>query len=215
MWLWGNSAKLAKKKSEEAFYEEAFREIASNRIRPGIWAKVFSDAQGNREKAEALYVERRAEDIALEANARRDELLRQEREQKRIAHTAQANAERLVKEAEKVERERKKSENTKVLTFLTLCIGFSLFGLEVFNRTQSITLGIAYGVVLFMLPISLAQAGKRMPARYTLAVVLSALYLAVANWVLNVETGPGLFWTALLFFAVAFGLLMTIRRVKH
>lgn len=44
---------------KDAFYDAVAREIQSNTIVPGVWAKAFSEAGGDMNRARALYIEHR------------------------------------------------------------------------------------------------------------------------------------------------------------
>ena len=44
---------------EEKFYELAYDEIESGDLKKGLWAKAFSEAEGDEEKAKALYIKYR------------------------------------------------------------------------------------------------------------------------------------------------------------
>jgi len=44
---------------EEKFYELAYDEIESGNLKKGLWAKAFSEAEGDEKKAKALYIKYR------------------------------------------------------------------------------------------------------------------------------------------------------------
>ena len=44
---------------DEAYYEMALKEVQNDNIRPGLWAKAWSDAGGEDTKAKALYLKLR------------------------------------------------------------------------------------------------------------------------------------------------------------
>lgn len=48
---------------EERFYEQASREVAENQLSQGIWGKAFSLGLGDEQKAKALYMRLRAEQL--------------------------------------------------------------------------------------------------------------------------------------------------------
>lgn len=52
----------------EIFYEQATQEIEENTINRGVWAKAWSDAEGNNTKARALYIRYRAQEIRHDAS---------------------------------------------------------------------------------------------------------------------------------------------------
>lgn len=48
---------------EESAYEQAARELEKNEVRKGLWAKAFSEADGNEQVAGARYIKMRSEQI--------------------------------------------------------------------------------------------------------------------------------------------------------
>ena len=48
---------------EEKFYELAYDEIESGNLKKGLWAKAFSEAEGDEKKAKALYTKYRFDQI--------------------------------------------------------------------------------------------------------------------------------------------------------
>lgn len=52
--------------AEEHIYEIVAREVAAKQLRPGLWAKAFSQAVGDHDKAVAIYIELRKEQIKAE-----------------------------------------------------------------------------------------------------------------------------------------------------
>ena len=105
MWLFGSSAKLAKRKREDANYEQAAREVENGRMQQGTLAKARAEAQGDEQKANALYLQRRAEDIALEANAEREAEMKAQfigaLEDRRLAKAAKREAEAKAQQSPK------------------------------------------------------------------------------------------------------------------
>lgn len=57
---------IASANLEEEFWAEALAEYESNERRPGLWARVFSKAEGNEAVAKASYLKQRAEELFLE-----------------------------------------------------------------------------------------------------------------------------------------------------
>ena len=51
---------------EEQFYETASRELAENKLSEAIWAKAFSLAVADEQKAKALYIKLRVEQLDRE-----------------------------------------------------------------------------------------------------------------------------------------------------
>lgn len=58
-------------KTEEQIYEMAFTEHQTNAQRPGLWAKALSEALGDNQKAQAIYIRLRAEQLIEEQGAQR------------------------------------------------------------------------------------------------------------------------------------------------
>jgi hypothetical protein len=52
---------------DELFYEQAAAEVAADRIKAGLYAKAFSQADGDKTVAQARYLRLRAEQLAAEA----------------------------------------------------------------------------------------------------------------------------------------------------
>ena len=48
---------------EEEFYELAYEEIESGNLKKGLWAKAFSEAEGDENKTKALYIKYRFDQI--------------------------------------------------------------------------------------------------------------------------------------------------------
>jgi len=55
---------------DEAYYEQASREIRSGNLREGLWTKAWAQAEGDNTKAQALYVKLRVEAMKSEAARR-------------------------------------------------------------------------------------------------------------------------------------------------
>jgi hypothetical protein len=51
---------------DELFYEQAAAEVAADRIQAGLYAKAFSQADGDKTVAQARYLRLRAEQLAAE-----------------------------------------------------------------------------------------------------------------------------------------------------
>lgn len=61
-------------------YAVALDEVTNGQRKPGIWAKAFTDAVGDNDRAVALYTARRAQDIANERSRREAEELQKTEE---------------------------------------------------------------------------------------------------------------------------------------
>jgi len=57
----------ARQISDEYYYEMAAKEVQQNQIRPGLWAKAWSDVGGDETKAKALYLKLRVATMKDEA----------------------------------------------------------------------------------------------------------------------------------------------------
>ncbi len=57
----------ASKISDEAYYAQAAHEVKNKIISDGLWAKAWSDAQGDEVKAQAFYLKYRVEDLKRQA----------------------------------------------------------------------------------------------------------------------------------------------------
>jgi hypothetical protein len=101
MWPFSSSAKLAKRKFEDATYAQAEREMADDRMPPGIRARAYAEAQGDEQKARALSVRLRAEDIALEAKAQGEAQFLREMDDRRLANAAKREAEAKAQQSPK------------------------------------------------------------------------------------------------------------------
>ena len=63
---------------EDAFYDEVARELEANALVPGVWMKALADAQGDMDRARALYIRYRVTQLAEE----RDRLHGEEKRRK-------------------------------------------------------------------------------------------------------------------------------------
>ena len=83
---------------EKAWYTRAAQEIAEKSMDPGVYAKAFAVAEGNKDRALALYIQYRVEELAyLDELSRKAEAekVRAERDQQRIRVPAKQWARRL------------------------------------------------------------------------------------------------------------------------
>jgi hypothetical protein len=51
---------------EEKLYEAVALEVAEKRMKPGLYAKAFSDAMGDKDRTLAIYIKLRVEDLHRE-----------------------------------------------------------------------------------------------------------------------------------------------------
>lgn len=87
--------------SDEAFYEKAFNELESADRKVGLWAKVFSEAEGNEALAKANYLKIRSGQFANEY------------QQAQLEEERQRQAEE--KEAAEMEHQRQEEEKVRVM----------------------------------------------------------------------------------------------------
>lgn len=52
--------------NNDALYEEVAKELQAKAMIPGVWARAFADADGVVERARALYIKYRVEQLAQE-----------------------------------------------------------------------------------------------------------------------------------------------------
>lgn len=74
---------------EERFYAEAAQEISDKRVSPGLWAKAFSDAEGDQAKASARYIALRVEQTRHEWSAKTAQQARERAEEEQTRKTAE------------------------------------------------------------------------------------------------------------------------------
>ena len=53
--------------SEDAYYDKVAQEIQAQAMVPGLWARAFSEAGGQLDRARALYIKHRVAQLAQEA----------------------------------------------------------------------------------------------------------------------------------------------------
>lgn len=68
---------------DERFYEIASAEVEAGKIRPGLRAKAFSDARGEENRAQALYLKYRAAQLAQEESQTRQALTKAQKQRKK------------------------------------------------------------------------------------------------------------------------------------
>jgi hypothetical protein len=64
-WFKSNKQNLVEILKEEQVYEVVAYEISNQDIRPGLWAKAFSSASGDEDRARAIYIKLRADQVKL------------------------------------------------------------------------------------------------------------------------------------------------------
>ena len=72
----------SRQSDDNRWYQQAYEELETNAIEKATWAKSFADADGNEDKAKALYIKRRV--AALAGEGRNEDVLESEH-QTRIA----------------------------------------------------------------------------------------------------------------------------------
>lgn len=63
--------------NKNAFYDAVAQEIKSETLAPGVWAKAYAESEGNVDKARALYIKFRVEDMAEAAHERESAEIRE------------------------------------------------------------------------------------------------------------------------------------------
>lgn len=54
--------------NDNAFYDEVAKEIESNNLIPGVWTRAFAEADGDENRAKAIYIKRRVAQLTESAN---------------------------------------------------------------------------------------------------------------------------------------------------
>ena len=92
--------------NDERFYDEVARELQNRKMNPGLWTKAFADADGDNDKARALYIRYRVTQLAQDEQR---ELQRRENEHqkqlRRAEHEREAHHEWEMKRARERARE--------------------------------------------------------------------------------------------------------------
>jgi hypothetical protein len=70
-------------------YDEVASELRAKVLIPGMWARAFAEAEGNMDRARALYIKHRAGQLAQERSNQQEEQMRQ-----REAHERRAEVDR-------------------------------------------------------------------------------------------------------------------------
>ena len=120
---------------EEQLYAMAAQEVASKNTKPGLMAKAFAEADGERDRATALYIRLRVaqlrEELGAEIEAARQfEAHRQEVERKAVKQ--QCRTEAVAREKARVDQARKRMSDPVEIEKAkrverTLLIGIGLF----------------------------------------------------------------------------------------
>ena len=168
MWPWNNPVKPF----ERFGYDQVAKEMLNNQMDQGLWIKILSETKGNSEKATARYIKLRAQDVALGMH----------NQAVHEANVAQAKAD---------------AENAKFWWFLFL-VGLGVWGVWwLTDYMDSLQLGIAYGVVLILLPICWFWVGGALSTAYTMSVVLSAIILYIANAKFHIKELNVFYWSGI------------------
>ncbi len=102
---------------DDKFYDEVAKELLDGNVQAGVWARSFSEADGDKEKAKAIYIRLRVAGLAIEKQA-------QVREREAAKRDAEAS-ERVKNRPEFYER----YEQTARLAALIVVAVFLLFAL--------------------------------------------------------------------------------------
>jgi len=90
------------KLSEDEIYEKVMIEIEEDKKTKSTWAKAFSKENGDENKAKALYINLRVEEIKNSENQRIDNMLEQQEEQEKQLKIKQQEAEEKVAEEKEI-----------------------------------------------------------------------------------------------------------------
>lgn len=64
---------------ESVIYEEVMKEIKSGKRHDGIWGQAFSETNGNKKKADALYIKLRVQSVKDELKIHNDNLFKKKK----------------------------------------------------------------------------------------------------------------------------------------
>lgn len=87
---------LEERQITDAFYDEVAKEMQEDRLIPGVWTRAFAEADGDENRAKAIYIKTR---VAQLLEQEREQLTQEERvvEQKRLADVK--NIEKSIKQS--------------------------------------------------------------------------------------------------------------------
>jgi len=91
---------------ESEFFAKALKEIEEDKKDPADWARAFSEADGEAEKAKALYIKQRVTSLTDKFIAEEESRLEVEEEERRVRLEAEEEERRARLEAEEEERRR-------------------------------------------------------------------------------------------------------------
>jgi maltodextrin utilization protein YvdJ len=105
--------------NDDRFFDEVAKELLEKRVVPGVWTRAFADADGNTEKARAIYIRSRVAQLVEEEKLEREqaeELLRRQR--------VQEDRDRKQRLAAQIKQKWSKESGWLMLIFLILAIAF-------------------------------------------------------------------------------------------
>lgn len=62
--------------NDDAFYDEVAKEMQENRMIPGVWTRAFAEADGDENRAKAIYIKRRVAQLAENSKQQHEEAKR-------------------------------------------------------------------------------------------------------------------------------------------
>ena len=164
---------------EREAYKKVSQEMLNNEVETGLFAKLFSEAGGNKDKATARYIKLRAKEVASEMHGQ-------------------------ALYAEKIARDKEAAAGYVGAGFLFLTALFAYAGWWVRSETNSLPLGIAYFVFLIPLPVLWLWIGARFSTAYTASVISSLALLIIGRTEFSMEMGQAFFLGGLVTNAVLF-----------
>jgi len=100
-----NPSEITREKESE-FFAKALKEIEDDKKDPADWARAFSEADGETEKAKALYIKQRVATLTDKFIAEKEDRLEAEEEERRVRLEAEEEERRVRIKAEEEERRR-------------------------------------------------------------------------------------------------------------
>jgi hypothetical protein len=119
---------------DERFFEIASDELNAGKIRPGLRAKAFSDANGEESRAQALYLKYRVAQLAQEEQEERRVISNAEAQRKKEERAAGEISRRARTQAEEFAREaRAKAEGLTTVHYILIGLLTLVFSLIIWK----------------------------------------------------------------------------------
>jgi len=91
--------------SDEILYEKIAKEVQFGQLREGLWIKAYSASGGDKEKAQALYIELRKQSLIDEMQAEREDHLQEEKRKSEDYQRKAKARKKLIREISRSETE--------------------------------------------------------------------------------------------------------------